>query len=163
MILMWAVYIIVLIIAGARFSGDNLLTLFKMLASPLLLSLAYSAVASIIAFGTQKSTIALSVYLALGTGLAGQLLALLLSLDAIKKIFGNIAQYTIENIVGKINASIVGEWIAETTATEQGVVNYTTKLIVSDFSIFPIIQYIVFFGIAVILAAVAFRKKELEF
>ncbi|MCL2772952.1 MAG: hypothetical protein FWD71_06345 [Oscillospiraceae bacterium] len=163
LLLMFAVYSVSLNLSGIKIDGEGISALLKMLVSPTLLTVVYMAIASIASFGTQKATIALSIYLALGTGIVGSLLNLLLGLSAIKNIFGNIAQYTIENIVSRIDSSIVGQWVAQVTATEQGVSDYTTKLAVSDFSIFPVIQYIIFFGVAVILAAVAFRKKELEF
>jgi hypothetical protein len=102
----------------------------------LLIALAYVAIASVVAFGTQKATLALVTYVVLATGFVGTMVGLLLSAGFIKDMVGDLSQYLITPLVGRL---------------------------ISEFSLIHLLEYAIYGGVFVALSAVIFQKKDLEF
>lgn len=128
---------------------DNIMDIMlKMLIRPVLLTTVYIAVASIAAFGTQNTAVAIIVYLFFSSGLVDFLLNELLRLEYIRMAASTDIRhyflYTIEAIVYEIDDMIF-------------LPNYYS------FSIIPVIQYIIFLIITLFLSVLAFDKKEIEF
>lgn len=117
--------------------GFNVETnILKELYPQFLLTIAYSIVASVLVYGTQKATISIVAFVLLSTGFISQLLLMLLESNLIKNLIGDVARFTIYPIVIKL---------------------------VDKVNIQTIIPYLIYIIVIIVLSIITFKKKELEF
>jgi ABC-type transport system involved in multi-copper enzyme maturation permease subunit len=106
-----------------------------------LLAVAYAAVASIVVFGIQKATLAITAYIFIAVGLARQLLGAVLGQEVVVNTVGDLTQYLAHSITSGILTSVV----------------------TGPFDSLLVVQYVVYVAVAVVISVYVFRKKELEF
>jgi ABC-type transport system involved in multi-copper enzyme maturation permease subunit len=106
-----------------------------------LLAIAYATVASIVVFGAQKATLAITAYIFLAVGLARQLMGLVLGQEVVTNSVGDLTQYLSYSITSGILSNITS----------------------GQFDPWPVVQYIIYIAAFMTISIYIFRKKELEF
>jgi ABC-type transport system involved in multi-copper enzyme maturation permease subunit len=118
-------------------SGETMIGIYQLLLKHFLLAVTFMSISGIVAYGVQRSTVAIVTYVVLGMGMVGQLLTMLLDKtlpDASPHLPSNLADHLYTNL-----------------ATGDGaVVSLGAELL----------AYVV---ISIIAAVMLFNKKEMEF
>jgi len=130
------VFYLIINIFGVNVNFETIGELIKIALNSLFRLYAYSIIASIIAYGTQKATISIVSYVILATGFIDQILSLLL---------------------GRIEGMVDGLFLNKYTILQ------ITDEMVSNPSISAIIPYLIALMVFITLSIIAFRKKDLEF
>ena len=117
-------------------SASQTAMLFALSFKFLLMTLAYCAISGIVVFGSQRTTFAIVTYILFSFSVIGTLIT------AAGNMLGlNLYSYLLPGVTDRILAGLVG----------------------GSSIILPIIQYSAYVLIAIILSALAFNKKEMEF
>jgi ABC-type transport system involved in multi-copper enzyme maturation permease subunit len=106
-----------------------------------LLTLAYSLVASIVCYGTQRTTFSLVTYLLFSLGIVDAVLGMIFKIRAIHELMPNISDYLIDHVVGRIFLGL----------TE------SAALAPSAFT------YLAYLAVFIVVSMFAFKRKEMEF
>lgn len=101
----------------------------------------YMAIASIAAFGTQKTTIVTTAYLLIATQTVSGILGLVLGMDFLTNLFGNLSQYLPSNMITRLNMQLLG-----------GPVDIKFPILIA-----------VSVVVSILVSIILFNKKELEF
>jgi len=124
---------------GCVATASQLVMIFAVSLKFLLMTLAFSALSSIVVFGLQRTTFAVVTYLLLAFSVVGTLIT------AISNVLElNLASHLASGITDRILAGIISGGSLASLAL-------------------PVAEYIAYVGIASVLSAVAFYKKEMEF
>ena len=102
----------------------------------LLMTIAFSALAAVVVYGTQRATFAFVLFILLALGVISGLLS---------TFFNTFAPPLNNFLMSGISDRIV------------------TGILDGSLTFLPVCQYVIYVGIAVVLSALAFKKKELEF
>ncbi|MDR1116921.1 MAG: hypothetical protein LBL09_01565 [Oscillospiraceae bacterium] len=106
-----------------------------------MIAFACAAVSAIVVYGLQRTTLGIVAYLLLSLGVVNQLISLFLSWDVVHNLLPGLGSHLMFAISGRVMTGIMsgeGVWT-------------------------PSAEYVIYVTVASILAALAFRKKELEF
>jgi len=121
---------------GCPVATGQVAQLYAIASKYLLMTLAYSVISSIVAYGLQRSTFAIVTYILFAFGVVGTLINVLINLLNL-----NIRDYLLSGLTDKIMIGLIG----------------------GDPLVLPIIGYAAYVVVAAVLSTVAFSKKEMEF
>lgn len=103
----------------------------------------FASLASIVSMARQESVTATVIYVLLAAGVVDQLIGLLLSLNVVKSVVGNLTGYLPQALANSLGAQLSG--------------------ISGSVSISLVLVYIGYIVVAQVLASWVFNRKELEF
>jgi hypothetical protein len=126
---------------GYAAAASVMTTIYIVSCKYLLMTLAYSALSGIAVYGSQRATFAIVLYILLSLNVIGGLLTVL---------FANmLGQALAPVLISRLMSGITDRIMAGMT----GAIPLPL----------PIVEYIIYVSVAVILSILAFKKKEMEF
>jgi ABC-type transport system involved in multi-copper enzyme maturation permease subunit len=128
-------------IFGASLFGTILGSVYTAALGTFLQVFAFAALSAIVVYGLQRPTFSMVLYILLTSVLISQILSMILNMKLIKDVIPGISDHLMMGIVQRLTAGILTNGPIEA----------------------PIIEYVVYVAVAVIISILAFRKKELEF
>jgi hypothetical protein len=128
---------------GAAPQADSLLAAYALMFKSWMVIVAYSAVASVVSFASQRTTFAIVAYLFLSVGIVSGLVGAALDSEAVVAVMPGLSSHM---------ASFIG-------------LRASTALMAGDMAGFavPLVEWIVYVGLATFVATVVFKKREMEF
>ena len=129
-------HILVYSLLGQTVTADAAAMVYAVSLKYLLVTLAYSALSGIVAYGLQRATFAIVTYLLLAFGVVGSLLAV-----ALRTFAPGLAEHLVSAITDGILLGVISGARAA----------------------MPVLEYIVYLLAGLALSAIAFNHKEMEF
>lgn len=122
-------------------SIEHALNVIPILVTPFLMIIAYSLIASVVVYGTQRATMSIVAFLVFATGLVPSLLSMLFSSSLVTNLVGNVSPYLLTNLIREMGSNLLDHKLV-----------FTQPLLV-------VLYFIVFIAVSMLV----FNKKELEF
>jgi ABC-type transport system involved in multi-copper enzyme maturation permease subunit len=144
-LVIWALTPLLLYAAHAVFglpaTAEVMRFIYALSLKSLLMTIAFSALSSIVVYGLQRAASALVVYILLAFGVISQLVGALLRTEVVSGIVPGLDQHIMTGIADRVFAGLVG----------------------FDLPLGAIVEYGVYVFIMLTLAILVFNKKEMEF
>jgi hypothetical protein len=112
----------------------------------LLATVAWAALASIVVYGLQRTTFAIVVYVLLSLGIVGSLLGAVFQMEFISSVAPDLQTHTMGYISMRITMPLALAEAAQGSSIVQ-----------------PVVEYTVYLALSIVLSAIAFTRKEMEF
>lgn len=132
-LLAYITFNLIFMVLGFKIDGDMTNQILKLLLTYFLQLLAYTSIASIIVYGTQKATMSIVAFVLLATSFISQMLLLLLSQF---KDMVDLTRFTLMPIIAEL---------------------------ISKGNLVSILSYLIYIIVFITLSMIAFKKKDLEF
>ncbi|MDR2524288.1 MAG: hypothetical protein LBC95_01960 [Candidatus Nomurabacteria bacterium] len=129
-------------VLGFPASGETLGAIYLSLLKYYLLSVVFMALGAVVVYGIQRSAASIVTYVVLAFGVVGQLLGLLLGADFVNDFLPNATSYLASNLASQLYTALAG----------------------GDGSVLGAgIGLAIYLAAALVVSAVVFNKKEMEF
>jgi len=122
-------------------SVDSMMMVYALALKALLVSLAFAALSGIVAYGLQRTTFAMVLYILLTFNIVSGLIATVLNLEFISSFLPNLSDHLMSGISRRMLVGMIGDGSL----------------------MLPAVEYIIYVIFAIALSVLAFRKKEMEF